>query len=100
MKAVEQLHDACLIAVRHHPTARTSAYSPAEYETVRSAVARFVACFKVDDMPPERALRQLKQAVNVSLRTVGREPHEEALRAIILEAFVHSYYGATAECYQ
>ena len=89
---VEQLHAACLIAVRHDPTGSTAAYSAAEYELVRSAVARFVAwCRK--DLTPERILVHLKHAVNESLRTVGREPHEEVLRGIILEAFLRSYYG-------
>lgn len=92
---VDQLHAACLIAVRHDPVGTTAAYSAAEYEIVRSAVARFVAWCR-NDLTPERILVQLKQAVNDSLRTVGREPHEEVLRALILEAFLRSYYGDSA----
>ena len=92
---VEQLHDACLVAVRHDPAGTAVAYSAAEYEMVRSAVARFVAWCR-QDQTPERILVQLKQAVSESLRTVGREPHEEVLRGIILEAFLRSYYGEVA----
>lgn len=94
-EVVDQLHAACLLAVRHDPTGTRSAYSAAEYETVRGAVARFVAwCTK--DLPPERILVLLKRVVSDSLRTVGREPHEEVLRAIVLEAFLHSYYDDAA----
>lgn len=92
---VDQLHAACLIAVQHDPTGTTAAYSAAEYEVVRSAVARFVAWCR-PDLTPERILVQLKRAVNDSLRTVGREPHEEVLRGIILETFLRSYYGDAA----
>ena len=92
---VDQLHAACLLAVRHDPIGTRAAYSPAEYETVRSAVARFVAWCGTD-LTPERILVLLKGVVSTSLRTVGREPHEEVLRAIVLEAFLHSYYDDAA----
>ena len=89
---VDQLHAACLLAVRHDPTGTSAAYSPTEYETVRSAVARFVAWCGTE-VTPERILVLLKRVVSDALRTVGREPHEEVLRAIVLEAFLHSYYA-------
>ena len=92
---VDQLHAACLLAVRHDPTGTSAAYSATEYETVRSAVARFVAWCGTE-LTPERILVLLKRVVSDSLRTVGREPHEEVLRAIVLEAFLHSYYDDAA----
>lgn len=97
-EVVDRLRAACLIAVRHDPIERTVAYSAAEYETVRSAVALFVTCCRTENLSPERALVQLKRAVNDSLRTVGREPHEAVLRQIILEAFLRSYYDDTPRC--
>ena len=91
-RAAQQLHAACVIAARHEPSLRETAYTTMEYEAVRRAVAMFVVNCKADDLAPERALVQLKEAVNDSLHTIGREPHEEALRAIIFEAFLRAYF--------
>lgn len=96
--AVVQLHAACLIAVQHDPTTSRLAYSAAEYEIIRSAVAAFVTRCRTDGLSPERVLVLLKSVVNEGLRTIGREPQEIALREIILEAFLHSYYGEACEC--
>ena len=90
---VVQLHAACLLAAEHDPIDPRIPYSSAEYEIIQSAGARFVASCVTNDLPPERILTLLKRAVNEGLRAVGREPQEIALRSIILEAFLHSYYG-------
>jgi len=92
-EAIVQLHAACLLAVQHDPIDPGTPYSAAEYEIIQSAVARFVASCTMNDLPPERILMLLKRALNEGLRSLGREPQEMALRGIILEAFLHSYYG-------
>ena len=91
-RAAQELHAACVIAARHEPSERETTYTTTEYEAVRRAVATFVVNCKADDLTPEQALVQLKEAVNDSLRTVGREPHEETLRTIIFDAFLRSYF--------
>jgi hypothetical protein len=96
--AVVQLHAACAIAVQYEPTTSRLAYSSAEYEIIRSAVEVFVTRCRTDGLSPERILVFLKRAVNEGLRTIGREPQEIALREIILQAFLHSYYGEECQC--
>lgn len=93
-EAIVQLHAACLLAVPHNSSEARIAYSPAECELVWSAVARFVARCRMDNLPPERILMLLKRALNDKRSAIGQERQEDLLRGIILEAFLHSYYGA------
>jgi hypothetical protein len=92
-EAIVQLHAACLIAVQHDSAEPRIAYSAAECQLVWSAVARFVARCRTDDLPPERILMLLKRALNDKRFAIGQERKEDLLRGIILEAFLHSYYG-------
>jgi len=92
-EAIVQLHAACLIAVQHDSAEPRIAYSAAEYELVWSAVGRFVARCRTDDLPPERILMLLKRALNDKRSAIGQERQEDLLRGIILEAFLHAYYG-------
>lgn len=90
----QQLHAACAVAARHQPFERENIYTAVEYEAIRHAVAIFVVDSKADDLPPERVLVLLNEAVNDSRRMIGREPHQETLRAIVFEAFLRSYFDS------
>ena len=75
-----------------HQIESPKSHRSVEFETLRRAVARFVAAHKAEKFPPERVLVQLKETLSVSTLSRDREAEQEVLREVILDAFLRSYF--------
>jgi hypothetical protein len=94
--ALDELRSALLDAVGGDWSAaaidRPQSHSSREFDALRRAVARFVVLHRADRSPPERVLIELKEALALTGRAPGREPEREIVRAVILHAFLSSYF--------
>lgn len=94
--ALDQLLSALLDAVGGDWAAVTidspASHASREFDALRRAVAQFVALHKADRSPPERVLVELKDALALTARAHGREPERDIVRAVILHAFLSSYF--------